>query len=145
MRPEGPALFLVAALAAAPALAWEEPARGTPLRAALMDTLRPHAVAELGPPVEFVVRYLRVAQDMAFASVWAQRPGGAPIDMARTPIVAEGRHDPEFSDGPSLQALLQRRGGGWVVVRHEVGATEAWWADPTYCADWRPVIADVCP
>ena len=74
------ALALVAALALpGAAQAWEEPARGTELRADLMDALRPMAEWDLGAPVEFVVLDLRVAGDVAFASVMAQRPGGAPI------------------------------------------------------------------
>lgn len=144
MRPDLRALA-AAVLIAAPAAAWEEPARGTPLRAAILDAVRPLAAADLGPPVEFVVHQMRVAGDRAFVSVHAQRPGGVPIDMARTPLAARGGWDPDLSEGASLQALLQRTAGGWAVAGHAIGATDVWWADPRWCAGWRAVIADVCP
>ena len=61
--------------ASAAAQGWHEPARGTGERRALMDAMRPQAELIFGPPVEFVVSRLRVAGDLAFASVVAQRPG----------------------------------------------------------------------
>ena len=143
MRPEGLALAL--ALLATPALGWEEPARGTPLRADLLDAIRPHLEWNLGAPVEIVVHQLRVQGDLGFVSAHAQRPGGAPIDVMQTRM---GRHpdfDPNFSDGTTIQALLQRSGRMWVAVHHALGATDVWYADPELCATWRPVIADVCP
>ena len=64
--------------------------RGTALRAALMDAVRPHVEWRLGAPVQFVVRDLRVAGDVGFASLWPQRPGGAQIDLYQTPGYARG-------------------------------------------------------
>ena len=51
-----------------PALAWQEPARGTPLRADLMDAIRPLLEWNLGAPVEIVVHQLRVEGDLGFVS-----------------------------------------------------------------------------
>ena len=55
------------------------PPRGSPLRAAILDGLRPMVEAEVGSPVEFVVIDLRVIGEWAFAYVTPQRPGGGEI------------------------------------------------------------------
>ena len=139
------AIDVVAALAMpGAALAWEEPARGSDLRADLMDSLRPIAEWNLGAPIEFVVNDLRVSGDVAYASVLAQRPGGAPIDLADTPIVQRQDIDPELSDGPTMHALLQRAGRTWVAVRFSTGATDAWYAWDGYCAVWGVVLPESC-
>ena len=52
-------------------------------RAALMDALRPKVEWALGAPVQFVVYDLRRQGDLAFASVYPQRPGGADIDLGK--------------------------------------------------------------
>lgn len=144
MRPEVWALAAILA-APVPALAWQEPARGTPLRAAVLDAVRPLAAQDLGAPIEFVVDMLRVEGDRAFVAVRAQRPGGAPIDMAATPMARRGDYDPDFSEGPSVQALLVRTNGTWQTLHHATGATDAWWIDPEFCPGWRAVLTDVCP
>lgn len=127
-----------------PAQAWEEPARGTQTRKALMDALRPHAEWMLGPRVQFVVDALRRDGDLAFASVYAQRPGGQAIDLRQTPGARRGEIDPEFMDGPTLQALYRKSGDTWVAVHWALGATDVWYSWTPYCEVWRPVIPDVC-
>ena len=143
MRPDLRALAL-AALIATPAAAWEEPARGTPLRADILDAIRPHLEWQLAAPIEIVVQGIRVQGDRAFVSAYAQRPGGVPIDMAQTPMAQRGDYWPEVSDGTTIQALLQRSGRMWVAVHHAVGATDVWYASPEFCGPWRAVISDVC-
>jgi hypothetical protein len=139
------ALVLVATLALpGAALAWDEPARGTELRADLMDALRPMAEWDLAPPVEFVVLDLRVAGAVAFASVYAQRPGGAPIDMHDTPLIRRGDIDPEIVDGATIQALLQRAGRMWVPVHFAIGATDVWYAHEGFCPIWGSVLPEIC-
>ena len=44
----------------------------------------------------------------------------------------------------SGQALLRRSGSGWAVESAYFGATDVWWAEPRACAEFAPVIADVC-
>jgi hypothetical protein len=144
MRPDLRALAL-ALMIAAPAAAWEEPARGTPLRADLLDAIRPFLEWDLGPPVEIVVQTLRVQGDRAFVSAYAQRPGGVPIDMENTPVARRGAYWPEVSDGTTIQALLQRSGRMWVAVHQAIGATDVWYADPELCGPWRALIPDACP
>lgn len=141
--------FLAAALAVflflpAGARAWEEPARGTPTRAALMDALRPHAVWLLGAPVQFVVYDLRRDGDLAFASVGPQRPGGLAIDLWKTPGARRGELAADMMDGVSMQALYVRSGKTWVAVHWAIGATDVWWSQPELCRVWRPVIAQAC-
>jgi len=138
------ALVLIATLAAAPAQAWDEPARGTDLRADLMDAIRPLMEWHLDPPVEFVVHHLRVQGARAFVSAYAQRPGGGTIDMQDTPMARRGEYFPDVSDDTTIQALLQRSGRMWVPVHHAVGATDVWYADPIFCPGWAAVLPDIC-
>ena len=137
------ALALILAATTAPAQTYSEPARGTQLRADLMSAIRPHIEWQLGAPIEFVVNDLRVSGDLAFASLWAQRPGGAPIDMARTPMAQLRGFDP-MNDQPSIQVLYRKSGKVWVAVQHEIAATDAWYSWAPICAVWRPVIPDAC-
>lgn len=137
-------LVLCIAGTTAPAGDWTEPAPGTALREDLLDALRPHAEWALGAPVEFVVWDLRVAGDIAFASLWAQRPGGGEIDIAATPMVRRGDYDPLVGDGPTMQALYVRSGRVWVAVQQAIGPTDVWWAWEEYCPVWRAVIPEVC-
>lgn len=128
----------------AQAAEWYEPKRGTAERSALMDALRPHAWWNLGAPVQFVVKDLRVAGDRAFAWVTPQRPGGGAIDPAATPMVQRDPYALEFMDGVHMQALYVKSGDTWVVLESSIGATEAWWAGWPYCDDWGPVIREYC-
>ncbi len=138
------AAFVAALATGATAQEWYEPQRGSADRRGIMDAIRPQADLVFGPPVEFVVIDLRVAGDMAFARVSAQRPGGAAIDIAATPGWQSGYFMPD-ADWVGGQAILRRLGAEWVPVEVIFGATDVWWADPMFCAGFRPVIADVCP
>lgn len=135
---------LLLAIGVQPARAYDTPQRGSGLRADLMDAVRPIAEWQLGAPVEFVVHDLRVAGRVAFASLTAQRPGGGEIDMRRTPMVRRGDYDPEIGDGPTMQALLQKSGPGWVVVTYAIGPTDVWYAWDEYCPIWHAVLPATC-
>lgn len=123
---------------------YSEPARGTKTRAAMMDAIRPHAIWSLGAPVEFVVATLRVAGDIGFATLEPQRPGGAAIQFADTPMVRRGEADPEFHDGIRMHVLYQLSGETWVAVHWSIGATDVWFSDPELCAVFQPVIPEYC-
>ena len=123
---------------------YSEPARGTPERADLLDAIRPLAEWALDPPIEFVVRQLRISGDVAFVNVTAQRPGGAGIDVATSPLVLRDGEPPDLVDGPHLQALLQRSGRMWVAVQHAVGATDVWYSADELCAIWQSVLPEFC-
>ena len=137
----GAVMALAAGVAAAQG--WYEPARGTAERAALMDAARPTAEEALGAPVEFVVSTLRVSGDVAFASLTAQRPGGVPIDLYRTPGYLRGDFYLEVQDPTGIQALYSRHGTVWVADYVVIGATDVWWVE--LCgSEYHPVISDVC-
>ncbi len=126
------------------AQSWQEPARGTPTRKALLDALRPHAMWMLGSPIEFVVHDLRQSGKLAFASVYPQRPGGGEIDLRDTPAFQRGDLEPDFMDGVTMQALYFKSGETWVAVHWALGATDVWYAHEPICASWRKVIPEVC-
>lgn len=138
------AAVALAAPGAATGQSYTVPEPGTQARADLLDALRPLAEWQLDAPVEFVVGTLRVAGDVAFASVTAQRPGGGTIDLAATPMVRRGGLSPAEIDGPRLDALLQRSGRTWVAVLHGIGATDVWYANEATCATWRAVLPEFC-
>ena len=94
--------------------------------------------------MEFIVEEMRVTRDLAFAQLTAQRPGGAAIDLAYTPMAFHGMVDVTDRDGPRLDVLYKRSGGQWVPVLYEIGATEAWWVWQPVCEDFYAVIADYC-
>lgn len=129
----------------AAAQGWTEPARGTATRAALMDALRPHAEWLLGAPVEFVVYDLRQAGNLAFASVYPQRPGGGEISLWQTPGYARGELDPQgMEGGVMMQALYIKSGQTWVAVHWAMGASDVWYSYAPICAIWRRVIPEAC-
>jgi hypothetical protein len=114
-------VFCATTLAAA---AQMTPPRGSPLRAQLMDTLRPTVMAEIGGPIEFVVTDLRVMSPWAYAYVRPQRPGGIPIDWNRTKYrqdMAQGT----MSDG--VMALLRHDGARWQIVEYMIGPSDVAW------------------
>ena len=135
--------LVLAAATAAPAEGWYEPAPGTAERAALMAAIRPAAEEGLGAPVEFVVHQLRVSGNVAFAALEAQRPGGAPIDLYRTPGYLRGEFYLDIMDPTGVQALLTRHGDLWVADDVVMTATDVWYIE--YCGTrFDPVIKDVC-
>ena len=121
------------------AQSWYEPARGSQERRAIMDAMRPVIEAKLNPPVEFVVRDLRVLGNWAFAQVNPQRPGGGRIDLRRTML----RNDAPYLDSIRTEAILQRRNGRWFTIDHAIGATDVWFL--TWC-DRLPkgLLEDYC-
>ncbi|MEO1138644.1 MAG: hypothetical protein AAFW87_04225 [Pseudomonadota bacterium] len=129
--------------ATSPGLAWEEPARGTDTRKALMDAIRPHAEWMLGAPVQFVVTSLRRDGVVAFASLTAQRPGGGAIALRDTPAFARGEtfQDQDITD---IHVLYRKSGNTWVAVHYSFGATDVWWSWGPICRTYRPVTPEVC-
>jgi len=79
---------------------YHTPLRGSAERADLLDAIRPLAQWAFDTPIEFVVEDMRVAGDAALVKVSAQRPGGAAIDRANSPLVMRDGETPELVDGP---------------------------------------------
>lgn len=140
----GLVLALVLLVSPVVAQTWSVPARGTAERAALMDAIRPHAEWLLGAPVEFVVHELRRSGDLAFASLYPQRPGGGRIDLRYTPGAQRGDLYVQDMDGVGMQVLYRKSGQTWVAVHWAMGATDVWYAYGPICAIWRPVIPEAC-
>lgn len=104
-----------------------EPERGSELRQELLDLIRPFAVFDLGPPIEFRVLEIMVDGDIGFARLMAQRPGGGEIDMAATPMVEWRYADPYDFDGPRFEVFYVRDGEHWQIVEYGMGSTDVWW------------------
>jgi hypothetical protein len=106
------------------------PAAGSPDRVAMLAALRPFIEAELGSPIEFVVKRMNVVGNHAFVQLQPGRPGGARLDPDTTP-----RAVMFLSRNGSLEnfyccettAILQRIGTGWGVTEYRIGATDAWY------------------
>src|SRR5687768_2333569 len=81
-----PALLLAFAAGVEAQQRSHTPPRGSPERQALMDALREPVQRELGTPVIFQVRELRVLGDWAFADVSPRNPDGTPLDYSDTPM-----------------------------------------------------------
>lgn len=123
--------------------AWFEPARGTELRSELMDAIRPQAEAELGAPVQFVVDSLRVKDNVAFAALQPQRPGGVQIEWEETQMAARGE-DPMGYNGSTIHVIYALADASWEVIAWTIGAGDVWWSDPQICATHRAVTPEVC-
>lgn len=126
------------------AQSWSEPTRGSETRSELMDAIRPHVEWELGAPVLFVVKDLRVYQDVAFGMLNPERPGGILIDSYNTPGAYRGSFDPNLSDGVGVSVLYRKVRNTWVAVHHAIGATDVWFAHPEYCREYYSVIPEFC-
>ena len=124
---------------------YSEAAKGSETRRDILNAIRPHAEWNFAPPVEFVVGEIRVAGDVAFATVRAQRPGGEEIDIFTTPTVLRNELDPYAGDGPTMEVLLQKSGQVWVAVHFGISSSEGWWYAPEYCPIWSAVIPEACP
>ncbi|WP_299474560.1 hypothetical protein [uncultured Roseibium sp.] len=122
--------FLMSVLTVtASAQAVHEPARGTAERSEILNAVRPMLEARVGPPVEFVVNWMRSGSGWAFVVLSPQRPGGAPIDLFQTTYSEQA----EYMDGATTFALLRFQYDRWNLIDFAVGPTDAFWhGDPLY-------------
>lgn len=116
------------------AQALHSPAPGSSERRAILDAVRPVVVAQVGPPVEFVVNDIRVVGRYAFVVVEPQRPGGGRIDYSHL--------DDGLMDGLRTEAILVNRSGRWLVAHHATGATDVWYLG--YCGDYPRGLIPGC-
>ena len=118
-------LFMSAALCS-PLAAQHTPPPGSPLRASILDGLRPTVQSEIGGPIQFVVNELRVLQNWAYVAAKPQRPGGAPIQWNATKF-RDAWADDTMSD--LVLALLWADGRGWRVIEYAIGPTDVIWEE----------------
>lgn len=119
-----------------------DPPAGHPLRARLLDTVRPHIEDLLSTEVLFIVHHMRVLDRWAFFQ-------GTPVDVDG---YALPEHDLNMifgdnwflMDGVRTDAILEQIGQEWYLITFSVGSTDAWWI--SYCQDpqIRPVLLG-CP
>ena len=104
------------------------PAKGSPDRKAILDTVRPLAERDLGAPIEFIVGELNVAGAWSFVALTAQRPGGGAIDRYKTPFARRnGEEAVSMFDCCHVEAVLHKTDGKWHVVESGVGTTDVWY------------------
>lgn len=106
------------------------PVAGSAERKAMLDAIRPKVEAELGQPLEFRVRTLRVSGNFGFAVLDPQRPGGGRIVPGETPMGRRMIADMgslDIFDCCHTEAILERTAKGWVVLDYGVGATDVWY------------------
>ncbi|TWS99657.1 hypothetical protein [Reyranella sp. CPCC 100927] len=96
------------------------------MRKVLLDALRPTVETDLGQPVQFVVRTLRVQGDWGFAVVMPRTKDGREIDYRKTRH-AQRIRDGVF-DGGTVEALLHNQAGRWTVRDFAVGPTDVYYA-----------------
>lgn len=84
-------------------------------RRAILDALRPSIETALGPPIQFVVKELRVDGGYAYVNVNPQRPNGVAIKIQR----------PDWMNAYA-DAVLEKKGDKWSVLEYRVGATDVW-------------------
>lgn len=102
------------------------PAPQTAERKAIADALRAPVEKELKKSVVFKIDHLKVQDGWAFLRGVPQRPDGRPMDYSNTSYRRQkelGMFDDQIS------ALLQMKGGKWVVVTYNIGATDVVYID----------------
>lgn len=106
-----------------------EPARGTAERSGILNAVRPMLEARVGPPVEFVVNWMRSGSGWAFVQLSPQRPGGGQIDLYLTTFASQV----EYMDGITTYALLRYQYDRWNLIDFVIGPTDVFWhGDPLY-------------
>ncbi len=123
------AFLLISISLGASAQSVYEPGRGTADRSGILNAIRPMLEARVGPPVEFVVDWMRAGSGWAFVQVSPQRPGGGVIDLNRTTYAMQA----EYMDGLMTFALLRYQYNRWNLIDFAVGPTDVFWhGDPLY-------------
>jgi hypothetical protein len=98
---------------------------GNPLRKVLLDTLRLKVEKDFGQKVTFEVGTLNSNSEWAFFGGTALRPNGKPVDLKTTHYKSEMN----AMDGPTVYALLRKKGKAWSIVKYMVGPTDVGYAN----------------
>lgn len=100
------------------------PPPGSAERRTVLDAARVPVEKDLGQPIVFQVKTLRVTPEWAFLYGIPKRVDGKPIDYSRS-IYAEDAKGDAFSGRAAV--LLARNGSGWRLVTYSVGFTDVVW------------------
>lgn len=117
----------LAGMAAVPGLAEQRfwtPKTGSDERKVVLNAARVPVEKDVGQPVQFRIKTLRVTPDWAFVFGTPQRADGRPIDYSKT-IYAEDVKAGTFSGEAAV--LMARDGAGWRVITYSVGFGDVVW------------------
>jgi hypothetical protein len=120
------ALLTLLGIVPAAAQAIVSPPKGSPLRAEVLNALRPVVEKETGGRVVFAVHALNVMGEWAYADVEPLQPNGSKVDWRKTKFRRDFEAD-MFSG--LVLALLRKQGGSWQVVEIAVGPTDVAWIE----------------
>lgn len=93
-------------------------------RESVFDAVRPDVERQLGKPVRFKARRLRIADNWAFVDARMQAPDGGDFSYAGTPRAEDAR---QGLVSHAYAALLQRDGQSWTIVAQAIGPTDVPW------------------
>jgi hypothetical protein len=100
------------------------PPPGSAERSAVLDAARVPVEKDLGQPIVFQVKTLRVTAEWAFLYGIPKRADGKPMDHSKS-IYARLADDGTFSGEAAV--LLAREEAGWRLVTYSVGFTDVVW------------------
>ena len=128
MRSSLLAFALLALLGSVPAAAQAvvSPPKGAPLRAEVLNALRPTVEKETGGRVLFAVHALNVMGEWAYVSGEPLRPNGEKVDWRKTKY--RRAFEADMFSGLVL-ALLRKQGDGWKLTELAVGPTDVAWIE----------------
>lgn len=101
-------------------------AMDNPLRKPLLNAARNVVEKDLGQPVRFIVRTLKVQGNWAYAVLLPRTPGGGIIDFRKTHHA--DRVEAGIMDGDISYVLLRRDGTDWHVRDFAIGPTDVTYA-----------------
>ena len=120
------ALVGLLGIGSAAAQAIVSPPKGTPLRAEVLNALRPAVEKETGGKVIFVVHTLNVMGEWAYVDADPRRPNSSKIDWRQTKF--REAYDADAFSGLVL-ALLRKQDDNWKVAEIAIGPTDVAWIE----------------
>jgi hypothetical protein len=106
----------------------EHPEKGSPERAAILDTLRPIVEAKLKQKIVFIVKTINLQGNWVFFDGRLRTPEGNVPSWKNTPYAEAAKYGAQ-SDG--ISALLKRSGSRWRILTYAIGCTDVcyvdWW------------------
>jgi hypothetical protein len=118
--------LIIGLVIGAKAQAVEHPEKGSPERAAILDTVRPAVEGKLKQKIVFIIHTINMQSNWVFVDGRLRTPDGKVPSWKNTPYAQAAQYGAQ-SDG--ISALLKRSGGGWHIVTYAVGCTDVCYAD----------------